>query len=256
MTAYCHSVDTLGAYTAGNDFRLRRIEVAPRTRHHTDTATIFQWMYKPHFCLLRKCIAVHRAVFESIGWRRTHLRLDIHLEGALEYRMVFIPVVGVIFETETEPVIFRTKRATKILARLGNAYGGTVEIVWQIFWTFKSNYPSLIISFYYFSTQCLGFSVENCDVIVFGHLCCVVFALYRLHFIETLAQELLEIGSTHFCRLSHNSGVLLHGDIVEIGRTADIQHTHTLLGHHGEGYDDSRKCDKQSFHVMFLELVY
>ncbi|CDB06234.1 unknown [Odoribacter splanchnicus CAG:14] len=114
VAANCNGIDRLGRNSSGNHFSLRRIEIPPRTTHHSDAdismsgvfVTIFR--YPKHLEFFRRNIVIEFAILNSAFRSRIHFRFEIHLKRTVENRMRFIPVIGVVVETETHPIVLRT----------------------------------------------------------------------------------------------------------------------------------------------------
>ncbi len=110
--------------------------------------------------------------------------------------MILFPIVGIVIETQTEPVVLCADRASQILAHLSDTYCGTVKIVGEIGGTDVLYDPAFIVSLTYGGTYRLGTTVKHCDIISVRHSGGVVLAVDSPDLIETLLQELCKIGCT------------------------------------------------------------
>ena len=86
VAANCNGIDRLGRNSSGNHFSLRRIEIPPRTTHHSDAdismsgvfVTIFR--YPKHLEFFRRNIVIEFAILNSAFRSRIHFRFEIHLK--------------------------------------------------------------------------------------------------------------------------------------------------------------------------------
>ena len=112
MPANGHGIKALGTLTTGNNLCIRRVEVTPRARHHSDFGSLHivigVSMDQPHGYRLRNLIARYRTILLCRLRHRHRLQGKVHRIGSFEDRVVHVHAKSMARQAETEPVVLYT----------------------------------------------------------------------------------------------------------------------------------------------------
>ena len=235
MPANGHGIKALGTLTTGNNLCIRRVEVTPRARHHSDFGSLHSvitvTMHQPHGHCLRNLVARQRTIFLCRLRHRHRLQGKVHRIGSFEDRVVHVHTKSIARQAEAEPVALDTQPTTYRLTLIGNGNYRAAEVIRKIFGIYHLGDTSVLLLILT-RAQRLGGAINNGDIIIIRHLIVVFTAWNGFHGCEIRFQITLPRCHTLCLTFGYNSAVNVdHSKGLHISTSTDIEHFKTGLAH-------------------------